>query len=68
MKSNLAKTDRLIRLIAGLIIAVLFITNVLSFGNTLGIIIAVAGAIFLFTAIVNWCAIYQLLGFSTKKA
>ncbi len=67
MKSNLGKPDRMIRLIAGVVIAILFATGQLALTSTLGIILAVAGVIFLFTGLVNWCAIYSLLGLSTKK-
>ena len=68
MKSNLAGADRIFRLIVGVIIAVLLATSTVALSSTLGIILAVAGAIFLFTGVVNWCAIYQLLGISTKKS
>ena len=67
MKKNLGKPDRIIRLVAGLVIVGLLASNTVAISSTLGIILAVAGVIFLFTGVVNWCAIYALLGLSTTK-
>ncbi len=68
MKKNVGSTDRIVRLIAGVVIAIVLATGTVAIGSTLGIILAVAGAIFLFTGAVNWCAIYSLIGASTRKA
>ena len=65
MKKNVGKTDRIIRLVGAVVIIALLATNTISISSTLGIILAVAGAIFLFTGAVNWCAIYALVGAST---
>lgn len=67
MKKNLGKPDRIIRLLAGLLIVGLLASNTVALTSTLGIILAVAGTIFLFTGLVNWCAIYALLGLSTVE-
>ena len=67
MKKNVGSMDRVIRLVGGAIIAALLLTNTVSISSTLGIILTVAGVIFLFTGAVNWCAIYSLLGLSTSK-
>jgi hypothetical protein len=65
MKKNVGTTDKYIRLIAAVAIIVVLATGTVAIGTTLGIILAVAGAIFLFTALTNWCAIYSLFGAST---
>lgn len=68
MKSNLASVDRIVRLLAAVAIGVLLFTGTVALQSTLGIVLAVAGGIFAFTGLVNWCALYQLLGISTKTA
>lgn len=65
MKKNVGKTDKIIRLIVVAAIAVVLATGVVAIGTTLGIILGIVGVIFLFTALVNWCAIYAVIGAST---
>ena len=66
MKRNEGSTDRIIRVILGI---VLIIIGWPVLGNsTLGIILDVIGVILLITAITGSCAIYRLLGISTIKA
>lgn len=67
MKKNMGGADRLIRLIVALVLGVLFYTGNLVWGTTLGVIAAIVGVIFLFTAVTSWCAIYQLVGLKTCK-
>ncbi|MFO7827357.1 MAG: DUF2892 domain-containing protein [Bacteroidales bacterium] len=69
MKKNIGIADRIIRIIIALTIGVLFFTEVIT--GTLGIILLIVGAILLLTAIINFCGLYTLFGFSTcpmKKA
>lgn len=65
MKKNVGSTDKYIRLVGAVAIIILLATGTVAIGTTLGIILAVAGAIFLFTGLTNWCAIYALFGAST---
>lgn len=65
MKSNVNTADRIIRIIAAALIAVLFFTNVIS--GTSGIILLVVGAVLLITSFINFCPLYALLGISTNK-
>ncbi|MCF8368444.1 MAG: DUF2892 domain-containing protein [Bacteroidales bacterium] len=66
MKANMGSADRVIRLILGVIIAVLyFATDYLS--GTIGIVLLVLGAIFIFTSLVSFCPLYLPLGLSTRK-
>lgn len=60
MKTNMGKTDRIIRFVIGLVIIVWGIAT----GSWWGLI----GLIPLLTAFVNWCPLYTLLGISTNKA
>lgn len=57
MKSNMNKTDRMIRIAIGGIIAALGIY----YQSWLGLIAIIP----LGTALVNWCALYALLGIRT---
>lgn len=62
MKQNVGGTDRVIRIIIGLVLlSLLFLLE----GNLkyLGLI----GIIPLFTAFVNWCPLYTLFGVNTCK-
>ena len=59
MKKNIGKTDRIIRVIAGLAI----VGAGLYFQNWWGAL----GAVFIGTALISWCPPYALLGISTCK-
>ncbi len=65
MKKNIGSADRAIRVIAAILIAVLYATHTIS--GTTGIVALVAGGILLVTAVVNFCPLYALLGMSTGK-
>ena len=65
MKCNINSPDRIIRLIIAALVAVLFVTHVIS--GTLGIVLLAAAGIILLTSVINFCPIYYLLGISTKK-
>jgi uncharacterized membrane protein HdeD (DUF308 family) len=65
MKPNEGTTDRLIRLILGV---VLIIIGWLVLGNnTLGIILDVVGVLLLITGITGFCTVYKILGMNTLK-
>lgn len=65
MKSNQGSTDRIIRVIVGIL---LIIIGWPVFGNNaLGIILDIIGAILLVTGITGFCGIYRVLGISTIK-
>lgn len=65
MKKNMGNTDKLIRLIAALLIVVLYYTNVIS--GTLAIVLFVVAAIFAVTSFINFCPLYSLFGISSRK-
>lgn len=68
MKRNVGKTDKIIRLTVSAIILILLATGTIALASTLGIILAIVAVIFTFTSLVNWCAIYALIGASTSPA
>lgn len=55
----------MIRLVVAAVLALLLITGTIAVASTLGMILAIVAVIFVFTAMVNWCAIYALIGAST---
>jgi hypothetical protein len=61
MKKNIGKKDRLIRLIAGIVL--LFIAYFIS--NWFGVLIGLIGVFCIFQAAVSWCVVYQYLGKNT---
>ena len=65
MKKNMGQTDRIIRIIAAIIIAVLYFAHVIT--GTLAIVLGVIAVIFLVTSLIGFCPLYTLLGVSTKK-
>ncbi|MCZ2460820.1 MAG: DUF2892 domain-containing protein [Chitinophagales bacterium] len=65
MKSNIGSTDKIVRILLAIVIAVLYFTKVIS--GTTGIILLVLGVILLLTALINFCPIWAMLGINTKK-
>jgi hypothetical protein len=65
MKTNESNLDRIVRVIIGLGLIVLYYTGIVTGGwGTVAIII---GAIAVLTGIIGFCPIYALLKISTKK-
>jgi hypothetical protein len=65
MKANMGTIDRVMRIIAAVVIAALYFTNMIS--GTLAIILLVFAAVFVLTSFVSFCPLYVPLGISTKK-
>jgi hypothetical protein len=64
MKANMGSTDKMVRIILAVVIAILFFTNVIS--GTLGIILLVVAAVFVLTSLISFCPLYPILGMNTK--
>jgi len=64
MKSNVANLDRIIRIVAAVVLAASFFTGTVS--GTVGYILLAAAAIFLVTGSISFCPLYRVLGISTK--
>ncbi|MFK7950645.1 MAG: DUF2892 domain-containing protein [Saprospiraceae bacterium] len=66
MKSNISNLDRIIRVLIAVVVAGLYFSNVIS--GTLAIVLGVVAVIFLATSLINFCPLYSVLGFSTRKS
>ncbi|HMW39017.1 MAG: DUF2892 domain-containing protein [Saprospiraceae bacterium] len=65
MTKNMGFVDKLIRLAAAVLIAILFYANVIS--GTLAIILGIVAILFVLTSLLGFCPAYFPFGFSTKK-
>lgn len=65
MKKNMGSTDKIIRSLIAIVIAVLYFTGTIS--GTIGIILLIFGAIFLATSFISFCPLYLPFGISTCK-
>ncbi len=65
MKKNMGSADKIIRIIAAIVIAVLYFTGVLS--GTAGIVLLVLAAIFVLTSLISFCPLYFPFGLNTTK-
>jgi len=65
MKANMGTIDRVMRIIAAVVIAALYFTNMIS--GTLAIILLVFAAVFILTSFISFCPLYVPFGLSTKK-
>jgi hypothetical protein len=63
MKKNMGNTDRMIRVLLAVIVAVLFFTNVIS--GTLALVLGIVAGIFVLTSLVSFCPLYPIFGIST---
>jgi hypothetical protein len=66
MKLNMGSVDRVIRVVAAILLIVLGLTGVLS--GTLAIVGYVLGAVLLLTSAVGFCPLYSLFNIRTSKA
>lgn len=65
MKCNISTVDRLLRIIAGVLLGILFVSGLLS--GALAIIILVLSIIMLATGLLKFCLVYAIFGISTSK-
>ena len=65
MKKNMGTSDKAVRIIIAVAIAVLYYTNVIS--GTLAIVLMAVGIIFLLTSLLNFCPLYTVFGINTCK-
>ncbi|MBC7187951.1 MAG: DUF2892 domain-containing protein [Calditrichaeota bacterium] len=56
MKKNMGSVDRTVRILVALVIALLYILNVIS--GTLAIILGIVAVVFLLTSFVGFCPLY----------
>lgn len=65
MKKNMGSTDKLVRVLIAILIAVLYFTGVLK--GTPGIVLLVIAGIFVVTSLIGFCPLYTIFGWSTGK-
>lgn len=65
MKPNMGSVDKTIRIIAAIVIAILYFTNLIS--GVTAIILILLAAVFLLTSFMSFCPLYYPFGISTKK-
>ena len=66
MTRNLSSTDRVVRLVAGVVaVAAALLVGV---GTSLGVVLLVLAVLLLGTSAVGFCPLYRLLGLSTRPA
>lgn len=64
MNQNMGTADRAIRIIIAIIIAALYLTDVIS--GTLAIVLGIIALVFLLTSIIGFCPAYAPLKISTR--
>jgi len=65
MRKNMGMADRVIRALVAVLIAVLYLTNVIA--GTLGLVLLILACVFLLTSMVSFCPLYAPFGLSTCK-
>jgi len=65
MKTNMSTADKFIRVLIGIVIAILYYMEVIS--GTTAIVILGLGIILLITSLVSYCPLYAILGIKTCK-
>lgn len=65
MKPNMGTTDRILRTIVAVVIALLYFTGIIP--GTLGVVLLVLAVVFLATSMMSFCPLYAPFGISTCK-
>ncbi len=66
MKKNMGNADRIIRVLAGVVVAVLYFTGQIS--GTLAAILGLLAVIFILTSVMGFCPLYFPFRLSTRKS
>lgn len=66
MEKNIETADKVIRILAAILIAGLYYANLIS--GTVAILLLILAGIFIITSFVGFCPIYRFLGISTLKS
>lgn len=65
---NVGKTDKIIRVLAGLAVLALAFTQLGGVATTAGIVATVIAVVLVVTGIFSFCPLYKLIGASTRKS
>jgi fatty acid desaturase len=63
MKKNMGSADRIIRVLIAAVFAYLYFGGVVT--GTWGLILLIAGVVFVLTSLVGFCPLYTLVGMNT---
>lgn len=63
MKRNVGVFDKAFRIVAAIVIALLYYFGVIS--GTVGLVLIIVAIVLLLTALINFCGLYALFGCST---
>lgn len=63
MKTNVGTVDRMIRLVLGVVLVILFFSETIT--GTLGYVLMAVGIVFVVTSMVGFCPLYALVGLNT---
>ena len=64
MKTNMGSVDKVIRILAAILIGVLYFTEVIS--GTTAIVLLVVAVVFILTSFLSFCPLYLPFGISTS--
>lgn len=64
MKKNMGTTDRILRILAAVVIAALYLMHLIS--GTLAIVLLIIAGIFILTSFISFCPLYLPFGISTR--
>lgn len=65
MKKNMGSTDKIIRILFALVVAVLFYTKTVE--GTLALVLGILATIMVATSFISFCPLYLPFGLSTRK-
>ncbi|MBS1490233.1 MAG: DUF2892 domain-containing protein [Bacteroidetes bacterium] len=65
MKKNMGSADRAIRILAAVVIVMLYFANVIS--GTVAIILLALATVFVLTSFISFCPLYLPFGLNTSK-
>ena len=65
MKKNMGSTDKTIRIVIAAIIAILYITNIIS--GTVALVLGAFALVFILTSFISFCPLYYPFRISTRK-
>ena len=63
MKKNMGSPDRVIRIIAAIVFAILYFTGTVP--GTWGVVLLILGVVFVLTSLVGFCPVYAIFGMDT---
>lgn len=63
MKKNVGNTDRIIRIVLAVVLAVLYFTGITK--GALGIALIIVAIVFLLTSFIRFCPLYTIFGIKT---